>query len=132
MEFYQTLEDQITGELEDPMTYRKLHTYINVNDVQSNSVVKVPYASFTSEYRAYLQDIVVDYELQEDEYNLYKQNPHALSYALYGVTHYWAMLLELNHCRSRIDFTKKKIKVFDPSKLEDIITEIMTKEGLLT
>lgn len=131
MEFYQTLEDQITEELDDQMTYRKLHKYVNVKDVQSDTIVEIPYSSFTNEYRAYLQDIIVEYEFQEDEYNLYKQNPQALSYALYGVTHYWAIILDLNHCKSRIDFTKKKVKVYDPGKLEDIITEIMIKEGLL-
>lgn len=131
MEFYQTIEEQIEGELDDNITYRKLHTYVNVKDIQSNSIVEIPYGSFSNQYRAFLQDIIVEYNMDEDEYNLYKQNPHALSYALYGVTHYWAMLLEINNCRSRIDFTKNKVKVFDPDKLEDIIIEIMTKENLL-
>lgn len=130
MEFYQRIEDQIIGELDDNITYRKLHTYIDVKDMQSNTIVEIPYGSFSNQYRSFLQDIIIDYEMSEDEYNIYKQNPHALSYALYGVTHYWSMLLEINNCRSRIDFVKNKVKVFDPDKIEDIITEIMTKEGL--
>lgn len=132
MEYYETIEEQIEEELDDNMTYRKLHTYVDVHDVESDTTVEIPYGSFTNQYRAYLKDIVSEIELDEDEYQQYRHNPQVLSYNLYGVTHYWAMLLELNHCKSRIDFDSRTVKVYDPLKLEDILSEILTKEGVLT
>lgn len=132
MEYYETLEEQIEEELDDTMTYRTLHTYVDVHDIESNTTVEIPYTSLTNQYRSYLQGIVKEITLDEKEYQYYRHNPQVLSYHLYGVTHYWSMLLELNHCKSRIDFDLRTVKIYDPLKLEDILSEILTKEGVLT
>lgn len=128
---YDTIEDQIEDETEESMGYRKLHKYVKISDVESKSLLVVPLTSITNEYRHFLEDHIVEVELDDEEYAFFRHNPQAVSNEVYETVQYWGLILELNHCKSRIDFDKRVIKVYDPDTFEEVVEEIMDKEGLL-
>lgn len=128
---YDTMSEQIEEETDEIMSYRNLHSYVKIKDVESKSILVVPYTSITSEYRHFLEDHIIEIELDDDEYSFYRHNPQAVSSAVYDTIHYWGLILELNHCKSRIDFDKKKIRLYNPESFEEVIEEIMDKEELL-
>lgn len=130
-QIYDTMEEQIEDELEEMLGYRNLRKYVKVKDIQTKTLLVVPHTSITNEYRYFLQDHIVTIDLSDEEYLRYRKNPHALSADIYGTTQYWALILELNHCKSRINFDKRQIRVYNPDTFETVIEEIMDKEGLL-
>lgn len=130
-EVYDTIEEQIEGELDQEISYRNLHTYVNVVDKDTQASLVVPYFSFTNTYRNYLMDSIIEVELGDEDYEHFRQNPQAVSDYYYGTILYWSFILEINNCKSRMDFDKRTIKLYDPEEFENIVEEIMNKEGLL-
>ena len=61
----------------------------------------------------------------------HRYRPKMLSYDLYGTTELWFLLLNLNGCKSIMEFTPKKIKFYDPDRLKSYINEILVLEGIL-
>lgn len=57
-------------------------------------------------------------------------SPRRLSLVLYGTTDLWHLLLWINNMKSNTEFTKKKIYIFDPERL-DLINDIINKESHL-
>ena len=129
---YDTIEDQIEDETEESMGYRKLHKYVKISDVESKSLLVVPLTSITSEYRHFLEDHIVEVELDDEEYAFFRHNPQAVSNEVYETVQYWGLILELNHCKSRIDFDKRVIKVYDSRKQNRYISFSYDEESNLT
>lgn len=131
MKFHSNINELIESVDDMDINYRKLHTnaYINVND---KDTIKIPYKSIIREYFPYLQDIVIQAQLTDDELSLYKYKPKKLSLDLYDTTELWSILLELNNMYSVIDFNlEKQPKIFDPNEFKPMINEIMIMEGLI-
>lgn len=127
-ENYTTIEKQIRHESNADYNYRNMHSMLKVHDVIKDENIVIPYKSLSAEYMDYLKDYILEKELTEPQWTAYKQNPQMMSEMIYGTTKYWAMLLEINHCRSRMEFTKKKVKYYDPEMLKEVINEVLMKE----
>ena len=126
-ENYDTLEKQSSYETRNEVGYREMANTLEIYDLKSEATIVVPYKYMLNTYRYFLEDYIVEVELNDVEYELYRQNPHFMSEALYGTTHLWHSLLELNGCVSRIDFNKKKVRHYDPSMVLTLINEVKLK-----
>lgn len=85
------------------------------------------YETMYSEYLDQIQDYLVDYIMTDQEYIKYKYQPKLFCYEKYGVMDVAYLLLRINDMSSTLEFTKKKIKVFD-ERLFDILLEIQIME----
>lgn len=130
--FPATMEEQIENHEELELSFENFHTYACINDLVGEQKITVPYSSILNKYRHYLKDTIEEIQLEDDEYYTYRQAPKALSLYLYDTTEYWANLLEINNCKSAMDFDKKIIKAYDPTQLRDMVNEILILEGVLT
>ncbi len=128
-ENYVTIEKQISEEAKADYNYRHLHSMMTIKDKITGEKLVVPYASLSATYMDYLKDYIEEKELTDAQWIAFKHNPQAMSEAIYGTTKYWAMLLEINHCKSRIEFTKRKVKYYNPDKLLEIVNEVLMKEN---
>ena len=126
-----TISEQIEKNNEKEISYRSLHSVARIHDVSSNVVITVPYLSLMNKYRYLLDAITVTYILDEELQMHYRYKPKTLSEDLYGTVDLWFELLRLNHMRSIIDFTPKKVKVYDPDKIRSFINEILILEGII-
>jgi hypothetical protein len=126
-----TLETQVYNELKNDLIYRDLNSTLEILDRESNEKIVIPYISTVSKYMDFLKSIILEVELTDIQYERYRQNPHAVSEALYGTTQYWDILLKLNNCVSRFEFNKKKIKYYDPLELVTYLNELVIKEDEL-
>lgn len=125
---YTTIEKQIAEESNADYGYQKLHSMITITDQNSGDKVVIPYRSLSAEYMDYLKDYIEERELTEIQWNHIKNNPQVLSEMLYGSTKFWALILEVNHCKSRTEFVQKKVKYINPEKLSEVVNEILMKE----
>lgn len=125
---YVTIASQIREESTADFGYRQLHSMLTITDQVSEHKIVIPYRSLSAEYMAYLKDFILERELTEIQWQHFRHNPQVLSEAIYGTTKFWAMLLEINNCRSRMEFDKRKIKYYREDKLLEVINEIMMKE----
>lgn len=128
---YPTLEKQVAGELTADILYRNSHSYVKISNPEKNDSVVVPLESFTNTYRYFLKNEVKELTFTDAQYKHFRQNPHALSDVLYGSTHYWAMLLELNNCTTRFEFDLHKVKYYDPLSIVRLLNEIYLKESTI-
>jgi len=128
---YDTIEEQVEDEGDYEFGFRELTSQLTINDEISGNSIVVPYISLINTYRYFLEDYIEEIELDEIQYETFRQNPQALSEALYGTIHFWHILLELNHCVSRIDFNLKKVKYYNTNKIISLINEIQLKNEQL-
>lgn len=126
---YDTLESQVSGETSQDLTYRNLHTNLDIKDMISGNIIRIPYEQILSDYRYFLKPYIVEAELNELQYEHYRQNPHAFSYDIYGTTHLWSTVLQLNNAVNRYEFNSTRVKFYDPQKISWLINEILIKEN---
>lgn len=124
---YDTIEDQVKSESTYDLGFRVLTSQLTITDIKSGDSIVVPYESIVNKYRYFLEDYIQEIELDEIQYETFRQNPHALSEALYGTTQFWHVLLELNHCVSRVEFNLRKVKYYSPNSIITIINEVLLK-----
>lgn len=127
--FYETIESQIAGELQFDYGYRNLHSYLQIQNMQDETTILVPHESIVTKYKYYLEPYTHEVELDDQQYEYFRCNPQAFSEFVYGTTQYWALILELNHCKSRMDFCKKTVRFYDPLKITELLNEILLKES---
>ena len=125
---YASIENQIREESTSDYGYRQMHSMLTVTDQVTEDKIIIPYRSLSAEYMEYLKDFIAEKELTEIQWQHYRHNPQAMSEAIYGSTKFWAMLLEINNCRSRMEFDKRKVRYYKADKLAEVINEIMIKE----
>lgn len=125
---YPTLQKQVLGELNADILYRNSHTYVQISNPEKGDAVIVPLESFTNAYRYFLKDEIQELTFTDAQYKHFRQNPHALSDAIYGSTHYWAMLLELNNCTTKFEFDFHTVKYYNPLSIVRLLNEIYLKE----
>lgn len=124
---YDKIEHQVSVESKFEMGFRELTDKLTITDSKSGDSIIVPYTSLINKYRYFLEDYIEEMELTEIQYESFRQNPQALSEALYGTIHFWNVLLELNNCISRVKFNLKKIKYYNPDQIYQIINEVQLK-----
>jgi len=128
MTFYDILEDQVSGETSEDVSYRTLHTNLKIQDQSSLITINIPYESIIDKYKDYLKGIITTLKLDSIQQAYFRYNPHALSDKIYGTPLLWSVLLELNNCTSRFEFDMSNIKYYEPNELMRYISDIMIKE----
>lgn len=126
-----TITELIEWGKNEEISYRNLHTEAYINDLDNDRIIKIPLNNTMSAYRYFLDPYLIEFELHDEELQLYQFKPKSLSYKLYGTTELWALLLMINNCVSKIDFNKKKIKVLDPKSIKSFINEVLILEKVL-
>lgn len=126
-----TITELIEWGKNEEISYRNLHTEAYINDLDNDRIIKIPLNDTMSAYRYFLDPYLIEFELHDEELQLYQFKPKSLSYKLYGTTELWALLLMINNCISKIDFNKKKIKVLDPKSIKSFINEVLILEKVL-
>lgn len=86
------------------------------------------YDTMYSDYLEQLQDYLIDYTMSDQEYIKYKYQPKLFCYDKYGIMDVTYLLLRLNNMSSTLEFTKKKIKIFD-EQLFEMLLEIQIMES---
>ena len=124
---YDNIEAQVNAESKNEVGFRELTSQLTITDLKSGDSLVVPYEHIINKYRYFLEDYIEEKELDEVQYEAFRQNPQVLSEALYGTIHLWHTLLELNNCISRINFNKQKIRYYSPSKVFELINEVRLK-----
>lgn len=130
MIFYTTIQELIESVNEMEISYRNLHTTVNVKN--NNDVIKIPYKSIIREYLPFFNKTVIDVPLTDNDKYTYKYKPKKMSLDLYGTTELWSAILEINHMYSITDFTlEKPIKIFDPKEFIPLLNEVMILENII-
>lgn len=125
---YTTMQDQVSSETAEELSMRTLHTTLAIQDDINNVKLTIPYQSLVNRYRYFLEPYIEEEELTDAEFAKYCRNPQVLSEDLYGTTLLWPTILELNHCVSRTDFTKRIVKYYDPLQVSSILNDVILKE----
>lgn len=132
MTFPTTMEQQIAEGEARELSFRTLHTYAKINNLVDEDALVVPFGSLLNKYRHFLKPLVRDFPLPHLLYLRYRYSPKALSFDLYGTTEYWASLMELNNCISISEFDfEESVKIYDPTKILDMVNEILILEEVI-
>lgn len=106
-----TIEEIIKYGNSLPISHDKIHLKSSLIDGTGKQII-VNYSSFINKYIDFLQSIIVEINLSDEEFEKYKFQPKLLSFELYGTTELWSSILTLNNLSSATEFTKKKVKLF--------------------
>lgn len=131
MAYYTTMEEQYQDGEKLELSFRNLHTYAKVENKVSEESLIVPFGSLLNKYRHFMKGIIEEVPLSHEEYLKYRFSPKKLSKDLYGTTEYWGSLLEINHCKSIVDFDKETVYVYNPQDLPAMVNEILILEEVL-
>jgi len=78
-------------------------------------------------YKSLIDSNLIEVEIDDKLMTKFKYNPKLVSKKLYGTTSLWYLILWVNKMVSPQEFTKKKIKVFNPNKI-DVLRNILSEE----
>lgn len=126
-----TVSELIAWGKSQEISYRNLHRDAYVVNKDTSETIRIPLTDIISEYKYFLQPYIIEFTMHDEELQLYQFNPKALSNKLYGTTEYWAVLLMINNCISKIDFSSHKIKVLDPKRVRGFVNEVLILEKIL-
>ena len=127
-----SMNEQIENAKSLEISYRTLHEQAILKDEISGRNIQIPFSSFTNKYKDFLNTIIVDVSLTDEERAKYRYKPKMVSYDLYNTTEFWNDLLIINNFFSLAEFQPgETMKVYDPNKLKDYINEIMIIEKLV-
>lgn len=87
----------------------------------------INYETMYSGYLEQLQEYLVEYTMSDQEYIKYKYQPKLFCYDKYGIMDVAYILLRVNQMSSTLEFTKKKIKIFNENFF-DMLLEIQILE----
>ena len=124
-----TLSDQVTDMRKREISYQSLHKTAVLYNEESKRNIKIPWDSISRKYRDILNKIRIQIILTDDLMSRYQYQPKRVSYELYKTTEFWSDILILNNCGTVLDFTDiRKLIVYDPDELKQLINEIMILE----
>ena len=127
-----SMNEQIENAKSLEISYRTLHEQAILKDKISGRNIQIPFSSFTNKYKDFLNTIIVDVSLTDEERAKYRYKPKMVSYDSYNTTEFWNDLLIINNFFSLSEFQPgETMKVYDPNKLKDYINEIMIIEKLV-
>lgn len=115
-----TLSDFIAMKDIDTSTYRNfsiLEKYDNIEFVDHNLL---------DDYIDILEDVCVDCELTDEEYNKYKYAPDMLAYDVYGSTQLDFLIMAANGIIDPKEFDNSVIKLPKVAIAKEFLTEVMT------
>lgn len=111
------------------ISLRNLYDTILVGDKNDpNHIFRIPISDFFVKYRDELSSYIVMYSLPESMF--YK--PKTVSLELYGTTELWLSLLRVNEMRNISEFSVPIIKVYDNTKLKEMINIFFKREKKIT
>lgn len=111
------------------ISLRNLYDTILVGDKNDpNHIFRIPISDFFVKYRDELSPYIVMYSLPESMF--YK--PKTVSLELYGTTELWLSLLRVNEMRNISEFSVPIIKVYDNTKLKEMINIFFKREKKIT
>ncbi len=111
------------------ISLKNLYDTILVGDVNKpDHIFRIPISDFFVKYRDELSPYIVYYSLPESMF--YK--PKTVSLELYGTTELWLSLLRVNEMRNISDFSLPIIKVYDNTKLKEMINIFFKREKKIT
>lgn len=131
MDFPATIEEQVEDMQGQELGYPQIHNYCTIDNLVSEETLLVPYSSLINKYRHFLTPYVGNFEVPADLRRAFRYAPKALSYYIYRTTEMWSVLLDLNNCKSTMDFDKEVYKVYDPYNITSMINEILILEGVI-
>jgi hypothetical protein len=120
------MDSLITAGKSLDISHANMHSKASYKTKDGVTVV-MNYSSVIDKYYDYLQKIIVDYEMTDEEYMNYRFQPKRMCMELYGTTEIWSSLLRINNMGSASQFTKQTIKAFTEDIIE-VINEIMILE----
>lgn len=126
------LPTQIKQAKRNELGYRVLHPTAVIRNQEDNSVIEVPFSSYTEKYRDYLDAHIRERFLTEIDCARYRYRPKSLSWDLYGTAEFWNDILILNNCSSIRDFQpipERTIRFYDPQYLKSYLNEILIIES---
>lgn len=122
------IDDYIDAYREQDVTFDKLHFKELMTSTKTDSTPTIIISdSILDNYKKELNDILITKTYTQEEKPKYLYNPWALSYALYGTTAYWWLLLEANNLYSAIEFNKTTVNVYS-DLLPSVIDAILNAE----
>lgn len=108
------------------ISHSTLHYKATFKRADGDKVI-LNYSALIDRYYDYLQKIIVEIELTDEEIIKYRFQPKKLSFDFYGTTELWSSILRINNIASATQFTKQKVKMFTED-IFDVLNEIMILE----
>ena len=84
-----SMNEQIENAKSLEISYRTLHEQAILKDKISGRNIQIPFSSFTNKYKDFLNTIIVDVSLTDEERAKYRYKPKMVSYDLYNTTEFW-------------------------------------------
>jgi hypothetical protein len=125
-----TIPEQIDEMSSLEISYRTLHPKLDITNIQTNTLITVPFSSYINKYRILLSEIITEHELTLEEKERWWFSPKIASQDIYGTTEFWDVLLPLNECTSITQFKPEVLKYYDEEYFKEYLTEIMILEGV--
>jgi hypothetical protein len=95
---------------------------------ETQGVTFPTYNILRQKYRGIILENSLQIELDDNLLNYYKYKPKLLSLKLYNTTELWHLLLWLNNMTSIMQFSQKKMVVFNPDAM-DVLNKIIQRES---
>lgn len=113
-----TLDEFIDSGVDD------LITYTNFSLLQSISGIQIPSENLIFDYMQEIKQASVTVILSESELQKYKYKPKLLAFDVYGTTECYFIIMALNNIIDVRDFTLKRLKMVEPSVLDQLMSYI--------
>ncbi len=110
-----TLEEFVESGVDDLITYN------NFSLLESISGIEIPSENLIFDYMSEMKDIAVTVLLSEAELQTYKYKPKLMAYDVYGTTECYFIIMALNNIVDVRDFTLKRLKMIEPSVLDELM-----------
>lgn len=128
------LPAQIKQAKQNELGYRVLHPSAVIRNKEDNSIIEVPFSSYTEKYRDYLSNHIRERYLTEKDCAKYRYRPKMFSWDIYGTAEFWSDILILNNCASVREFQpipERPVRYYDTTYLKTYLNEILIIESEL-
>lgn len=98
-----------------------LITYSNFSLLQSISGIQIPSENLIFDYMSELKQASVLVILSEAELQKYKYKPKLLAFDIYGSTECYFIIMALNNIIDVRDFTLKRLRMIEPSIMDELM-----------
>ena len=110
-----TLEEFVESGVDDLITYN------NFSLLESISGIEIPTENLIFDYMSEMNRASVNVLLTEAELQKYKYKPKLLAFDVYGTTECYFIIMALNNIVDVRDFTLKRLKMIEPSVLDELM-----------
>ena len=121
-----TIDQFVKSEPQQSITIQKMHYPMVISGPINSTYLRINYESIINKYFSEFRNFFAYIDLiDEKDVSIFRNNPKALSYELYGTTEYWWLLLQCNEMRSAAEFTKRHIRVVTKKALKELCSIIL-------